>query len=101
MPVLLACAFLSGAAALVDQVVWTNLLALAFGGTRVASGAVLAGFLGGLGIGAAVIPAKWARRRNPLRAYAFIELGIAASAVAITLYIPRLPEDFAALGPAA
>ncbi len=89
---LFVCSFLSGAAALGYEVVWTNLLSLTFGGTRLATGAVLAGFLGGMGFGARFLPARLARAGAPLRAYAFLESGIAASAIGITLLLPHLPE---------
>ena len=49
--ILYLLAFLSGAAALISQVTWTNLLALTLGGTTLAMSAVVAGFMGGMGLG--------------------------------------------------
>ncbi len=87
----LFCVFLSGIAALIDEVVWTSLLALTFGGTRLASGAVLAGFLGGMGLGAWLLPRLFLRAR-PGHVYAWLEGGIAVSSVALTLALPKLPQ---------
>jgi spermidine synthase len=49
--VLLLMAFASGAASLIYQIVWMRRLALVFGSTTLATGTVLAAFLGGLAIG--------------------------------------------------
>ncbi len=76
--------FLSGATGLVYQVVWLRELILVFGATVFASSAVLATFMGGLALGS-----YWASRRadgwrvSPLRAYGYLELGIAAYAAVI------------------
>lgn len=70
--------FVSGAAALVYQVLFAKQLALVFGSTATATFTVLTTFLGGMALGS-VIGGRWAQRsRRPLVAYAFIELGIAA-----------------------
>lgn len=92
-----ALAFLSGVAALVYEVTWAKMLALTFGSTTLAAAAVVAGFLGGMGLGAALyhrIPGHDAR---PLRVYALLELAIAASAAAFSAVVYALPERFAAL----
>jgi spermidine synthase len=49
--VLLAMAFISGAASLIYQIVWMRRLALVFGHTTLATSTVLAAFLAGLAIG--------------------------------------------------
>ncbi|MSO81905.1 MAG: tetratricopeptide repeat protein [Acidobacteria bacterium] len=74
---------LSGAAALLYEVLWLRLLTLLMGHTTAASGTLLAAFMGGLAIGswqagriaASVSPAR------ALRAYASIEIAIAACAL--------------------
>lgn len=69
--------FVSGAAALVYQVVFAKKLALVFGSTATASFTVLATFLGGMAIGS-MLGAAWAKRTNrPLSTYAVIELAMA------------------------
>jgi len=47
------CFFLSGAAGLVDEIVWTRMLGLVFGHTAFAVTTVLAAFMAGLALGAA------------------------------------------------
>ena len=54
LPALLACFFLSGAAGLIDQVVWSKALGLVFGHTAYAVATVLAVFMGGLAAGSAL-----------------------------------------------
>lgn len=74
---------LSGAAALVYEVAWTRLLTLTLGHGVAAASTVLAAFMGGLAIGAALAgPAsdRWARARA-LRVYALAELAIAGLAL--------------------
>jgi len=53
LPGLLVCFFLSGAAGLIYQVVWSKALGLVFGHTAYAVATVLAVFLGGLAAGSA------------------------------------------------
>ncbi|HVO57031.1 MAG TPA: fused MFS/spermidine synthase, partial [Dongiaceae bacterium] len=75
------CFFLSGAAGLVDQVVWTKLLAQLFGNTAQAIAIVVAVFMGGLALGSAWY-ARWSRaksRRAGVVLYAWLECAIAAA----------------------
>src|SRR5947209_60834 len=73
----------SGAAALMYEVAWTRLLTLQMGHTVAAASTVLAAFMGGLAIGAWI----GGRMRLPpigcLRAYAALEIVIAAVALAL------------------
>ena len=72
--------FLSGGVSLVYQVLWLKELGLLFGSTAYAASTTLAIFFLGLAIGGAVF-GRWSPRlRSPLRTYAWLELGIAASA---------------------
>jgi spermidine synthase len=70
---LLAAFFLSGAAALVFEVVWTRLLLLEFGATSLAVAAVLAAFMGGMALGSAIAPWLLRRVRDPLLVYGLLE----------------------------
>jgi spermidine synthase len=86
----------SGAAALVYEVTWTRLLTLQLGHTVAAASTVLAAFMGGLALGA------WAagRLRAPsLRAYAILEVVVAAAALllpfALAASIPALAWAYA------
>src|SRR6266568_4933826 len=76
----LAAAVLSGAAALVYEVVWLRILGLVVGHAVDALAAVLAAFMAGLAIGAALFGRLAGRLRRPLAACALLEGGIAAYA---------------------
>lgn len=80
LPIILACFFLSGAAGLIYQVVWTKALGLIFGHTVYAIATVLATFMGGLAAGSAIL-GKWGgRQKRPIAVYGWLELLIAATA---------------------
>lgn len=80
---LLACFLLSGAAGLVYQTAWTQQLALTFGASELAVVAVLAAYMAGLTVGS-VAGLRWLDRvARPVRAYALLELGIAAGALLV------------------
>ena len=64
--------FLSGAAGLVYQVLWTRQLALVFGVTTYAVSTVLATFMGGLALGSYLIGRFVDRTRNPIMVYAIL-----------------------------
>jgi spermidine synthase len=80
IPVLLACFFLSGAAGLMDQVVWSKALGLIFGHTAYAVATVLAVFMAGLAAGSAWIGWRSDGWKYPVAAYGWMELGVAATA---------------------
>jgi spermidine synthase len=76
LPLIMACFFLSGATALVYQVVWLRMLGLVFGHTVYAVTTVLAAFMGGLALGSFLFARKSARIGNLIRAYGWLEIGI-------------------------
>ena len=88
--------FLSGAVSLVYEVLWLKELSLLFGSTAYAASTTLAVFFLGLAVGSALF-GRWSPRlRSPMRAYAWIELGIAAAAA---LYFVLLEAYFQLYGP--
>lgn len=89
-PLLLVVFFLSGASALVFEIVWTRMAGLVFGATLPAVSTVLAAFMGGMALGGLVFGRTADRARVPLRLYAGMELAIGALAVAASLALPRL-----------
>ncbi|MGE3887383.1 MAG: fused MFS/spermidine synthase [Vicinamibacterales bacterium] len=95
----LALFALSGAAALVYEVVWTRLLTLQVGHGLAAASTVLAAFMGGLAVGAAAGGRVGQRMTPPaaLRAYAVLELAIAAVAVLLPFILSALRPVLAAL----
>ena len=77
----------SGLAGLVYEVTWTRLLTLYIGHTTAAASAVVAAFLGGLAIGAAV-GGRIASTRSPrrcLQAYVGLEITVAVLALLLPL----------------
>ena len=89
--------FLSGAAALIYQVVWVRSLTLVFGGSHLAVTAVLSIFMGGLAAGGYVIGRRVDSVIKPLRLYGFLEIGIAASALVCAGLMTIYPAIYAAL----
>ncbi|MCX8037010.1 MAG: fused MFS/spermidine synthase [Candidatus Sumerlaeia bacterium] len=82
-PLVLLLFVSSGFAGLVYEVLWSRMLTYVFGATLYAVSTVLAAFMGGLALGSFLF-GRWVdRRRNPLRIYALLELGIAAGALAV------------------
>ena len=80
LPGVAALVFASGFAGLVLQVAWFREFALAFGASTAASAAVLAIFMGGLGVGNAVLGPRADRHPRPLRLYAQLVLCVGLTA---------------------
>lgn len=88
---LFAAIFISGAAALVYQLIWVRLLGLVFGVSSFAVATVVAVFLLGLGLGSYFF-GRWSERTSePLRIYMYVELGIAATSILAYVVIETLP----------
>ncbi len=87
--------FLSGVSGLLYQVVWVREFGNVFGNTVYSSSLVVAIFMLGLGAGGYTV-GVWADRRyarapdSLLRAYGYVELVIAALALAVSTVLPRL-----------
>jgi spermidine synthase len=84
-----------GAAALVYEVTWFQLLAIHAGGSSRAAATVLATFMAGLGFGSLLVPRWVSRATNPLLACAALEALIALCGLAMPWAIaavPRLPS---------
>jgi spermidine synthase len=76
---LILCFFLSGAAALIYQILWTKALGLVFGHTAYALATVLAVFMAGLAAGSRWL-GKWSEGiPRPLAAYGWLELAVAGA----------------------
>lgn len=73
---------LSGASALMYEVVWSRQLTTLFGATVYAVATVLTAFMGGLALGSIVIGRFADRIRRPLLFYGLLEAGIAVAALA-------------------
>ena len=80
---LLVCAFLSGLAGLVYEVVWLREVGLQFGNTLSATGTVLAVFMAGMALGSVWLGQCADRTERPLGLYAGLEIGIGLSALLV------------------
>src|SRR5215208_6261537 len=72
--------FASGTCALIYQMAWLREFRLIFGASTAASAAVLAIFMGGLGLGRLLLGSRADAQDRPLGFYARLEVMIAASA---------------------
>ena len=70
---LLIAFFLSGAASLIFEVIWTRLLLISLGATAIAVGVVLGAFMGGMAVGSALAGREFLSRRDPILTYAVLE----------------------------
>ncbi len=79
--VLLALFFVSGAAALIYQVLWVRELGLLFGSTAQAAALTIAVFFTGIATGGAVWGRRAPRLRSSLRGFGWLEVGVAVTAL--------------------
>ncbi len=86
--------FLSGAAALIYQVVWTRSLSLVFGGSHLAVTTVLTVFMGGLALGGLTLGWRARHSKRLLRLYGLLELGVAVCALAFVALIRLYPAIY-------
>jgi spermidine synthase len=97
LSVILPLFFASGALALIYQVVWSRMMTHVFGSTAVAVGTVLAAFMCGMAIGSWLFGKLADRSRNCLRLYAWLEIGIAISALASHFALDAMRDAYPAL----
>lgn len=83
----------SGFVAMLYEVAWTRLLALAIGGSTHAYALMLITFISGISVGSWIIY-RWRRPVNTLEAFAWAELALAATLFASMFYYDRLPYWF-------
>jgi len=82
---IIACFTLSGFAALLYQVAWLRQLSTVFGTSDLAVATILAAYMGGLALGAAVAGRFVHRVTRPVLTYGILEAGIAVSALCVPL----------------
>ena len=78
----------SGAAALIYEVVWFQLLELAIGSSAVSLAVLLATFMGGTCLGSLFLPRIIPAKLDPLRIYATIEIGILILGMLVLVVTP-------------
>jgi spermidine synthase len=90
--------FFSGACALVYQTVWFREFRHIFGASTAAQAAVLAVFMGGLGVGSVKIGRLADLSRKPLQMYGFLELGVALCAALTPGFLTIAQKAYYATG---
>lgn len=90
--------FGSGLAALVYQTAWERMLRLVFGASTAASSAVLAIFLGGLGLGGAWLGKRAEATDRPLLLYGNLEVGVALSAAVTPFLVDLVARVYWSIG---
>src|SRR3954468_2650979 len=98
LPALLLLFVGSGAAALIYETVWLQLLQLVIGSSAISVGVLLGTFMGGMCLGSLWLPHAVSSRRHPLRVYAMLELGVAACAVTLLAAMPLIGRVYCAAG---
>ncbi|HTL59853.1 MAG TPA: fused MFS/spermidine synthase [Candidatus Limnocylindrales bacterium] len=78
----------SGAAALIYEVVWFQVLQLVIGSTGISLGLLLGTFMGGMFLGSLGVSPIVRTGWHPLRVYALLELGVGACGLAILFLLP-------------
>jgi spermidine synthase len=87
----------SGCAALIYEVVWLHLLRLVIGASALSVGIVLASFMGGMFLGSLLFSRFVSQEKDPLRVYAWLELGIAACGLLMPLILPAVRSVYVGL----
>ena len=93
----IACFVLSGFAALLYQTAWMRQFSLVFGTSELAIAAVLAAYMGGLALGAAIAARYVHRIRRPVLFYGLLEAGIAISALSVPWLLSMLSAVYIAV----
>lgn len=86
---ILVCFFLSGATALIYEILWMRLISRILGGAPFAVSTILVVFMGGLGIGSLLAGRKvdGIEHSRLIRVYGFLELGIGLYALCVPLLL--------------
>jgi spermidine synthase len=87
-PLLFLLFMISGAAALIYEVVWFQMLQLVLGSSAISIGVLLGTFMGGMCLGSLGLSRFVSLRRHPLRVYALLELAIGASGGLMLVAMP-------------
>lgn len=90
--------FASGFCALIYQTAWLRMFRDVFGASTSASAAVLAIFMGGLGLGGLVLGRRADREPSPLGFYARLEMGIALAAALSPVLVWLVQKIYLGLG---
>jgi spermidine synthase len=91
------CFFLSGFAALLYQIAWMRQLSVVFGTSELAVATILAAYMAGLALGAAIAARVMHRIRRPILVYGVLEATVAISAIAVPFLLQLVGVIYAAI----
>lgn len=89
----------SGAAALIYEIVWFQMLQLVIGATGVSLGLLLGTFMGGMFIGSLLLPKVWPQGWSPLKVYAALEAALGVWGLLVLLLLPGVNGVYASVTP--
>jgi spermidine synthase len=96
LPFLLILFAASGAAGLIYEIVWLQLLQLVIGSSAVSLAVLLGTFMGGMCLGSVFFSRLISAKRNPLRVYALLEVGTAIFGVMVLFGLPLIENLYLA-----
>ena len=88
----------SGAAALIYEIVWFQMLTLSVGSSAISLAVVLGTFMGGMCLGSLLLPRFISRAQHPLRVYALLEAGIGVMGLLILFGMPFVGGLYTKIG---
>src|SRR5215469_8085566 len=99
LPILVLLLAGSGCAALIYEIVWSQLLQVVIGSSGVSLGLLLATYMGGLCAGSVLLPRYVPSRIHPLKVYAVLEFGIGALGLLALVAVPLAARLYAMTAP--
>ena len=98
LPALILLFVGSGAAALIYEVVWFQMLSLSLGSSAISLGVLLGTFMGGMCLGSLLLPRFVPTTSHPVRVYAKLEAGIGIAGLLILLVLPYAGGLYTTIG---
>jgi spermidine synthase len=98
LPLILLLFIGSGAAALIYEIVWFQMLTLVLGSSAVSVGVLLATFMGGMCLGSYLLPRFVSAKHHPLRVYALLEIGIGVFGLLLLVLMPLAGRVYTSWG---
>jgi len=95
-PILLALFAASGAAALIYEIVWLQLLQLVIGSSAVSLAVLLGTWMGGMCLGSVLFARVVSAKQNALRVYALLEAGTAVCGILVLFGLPLIEKFYLA-----
>ena len=86
----------SGAAALIYEIVWFQLLELVLGSSAMSVGVLLGTFMGGMCLGSLLLPRVMKADWHPLRVYAGLEVGVGVMGLVLLFAMPLVGGAYTA-----